>query len=242
MRRFLTVPLLMILLACQNLAAQDALDRIDAYRVPYQEFYLELMIKTFQNDKLDESALFHVYIRGDEQNLVLEKEGRNRDMKILYNEEKMWVQLPSARRPIRITPIQRLMGQASNGDVARVSYKNDYQAVKIGEEKIDGIPCDKLQLEAQKASATYQKIILYVRKEDYQPRKAEFYLLSGKHYKTAFYDAYQNVNGHPILSRMTIVDEIRPGQKTTFEYLDIREKSIPIKYFNKNYLIHVRDL
>ena len=97
--------------------------------------------------------------------MVIEKEGKNRDMKILYVNEKMWVQLPGSRRPIRITPIQRLMGQASNGDVAMVSYGENYTAKNVGEEIVNDVQCFKLLLSARIKSATYHKIILYVRQD-----------------------------------------------------------------------------
>ena len=48
--------------------------------------------------------------------------------------------------------------------------------------------------------------------------------------------------GKLILKQMTIYDELKTDNKTVFEYLKIEEKRIPVKYFNKNYLINVRDL
>ena len=48
--------------------------------------------------------------------------------------------------------------------------------------------------------------------------------------------------GKIILEQMTIYDELKRESKTIFEYLKIEQKQIPVKYFNKNYLINVRDL
>ena len=53
---------------------------------------------------------------------------------LLMLRDAMWIYMPSARRPIRISPLQRLMGQASNGDVARTNFTVDYNAVGIAEE------------------------------------------------------------------------------------------------------------
>ncbi len=220
----------------------NILERIDAYRVPYEAFIIRTRITTYKNDRVTENAVFDVYIQGDDRSLVIQKAGKNRDMKLLYVDEMLWVHLPSSRRPIRITPIQRLMGQASNGDVAMVSYGDDYTYESVGTEQIAGVDCLKLLLMAQSSSATYNKIHLYVRAYDYRPVKADFYLISGKHFKTAVYDAYFDVEGQEILQRMTIFDVLRPDEKTTFEYEEILEKSIADKYFNKNYLIHVRGL
>jgi hypothetical protein len=236
-----------ILLLCSSLYAQgdssqDLLRRVDAFRVPYEQFLVRTRLTTYEGEKVEETALFDAYINGDEKSLVVQKEGKNRDMKILYVEEKMWVQLPSSRRPIRITPVQRLMGQASNGDVALVSYGDDYTAEPVDADTIDGVVCRRLLLSARKKSATYHKIFLFVRKSDYRPVKAEFFLVSGKHFKTAYYEAYALIGDRMILTRMTIHDEIRRDEKTVFEYEMIQEKRIYAKYFNKNYLVHVRGL
>ena len=72
--------------------------------------------------------------------------------------------------------------------------------------------------------------------------KAEYYVVSGKHIKTAFFDKFMPIAGKTILQKMTIYDELKKDNKTVFEYLKIEEKQIPVKYFNKNYLINVRDL
>ena len=163
-------------------------------------------------------------------------------MKLLYVEENMWVHLPNTHRPIRITPIQRLMGEASNGDIARVNLSGDYEVSRMGTENIEGELCLKLQLTAKKKSATYHKIILYVRETDYRSVKADFFLISGKQFKTAYYDEYREITGRKTLSKMTIFDTIQKEKKTVIEYILIEEKSLPAKYFNKNYLIHIKDL
>ena len=48
--------------------------------------------------------------------------------------DAMWIYMPTASRPIRISPLQRLMGQASNGDVARTNFATDYDAKSVTED------------------------------------------------------------------------------------------------------------
>lgn len=102
--------------------------------------------------------------------------------------------------------------------------------------------CHKILLSAIKKSATYHKIILYARKQDFRQVKAEYYVISGKHIKTAIFDKFKPVAGRLILEQMTVYDELKKDRKTIFEYLTIAPKTLPAKYFNKNYLIHVSDL
>jgi hypothetical protein len=222
--------------------SQEILGKIDSYRIPYKDFLVQTKITSFEDGKIVETALFDAYLSGNDKSLVVAKQYKTPGLKILYVNEAMWVHLSGTYRPLRITPIQRLMGEASNGDVARISFGDDYRAERIGTEAIDRVRCHKILLTAKTKSATYSKIILYAREEDYRSVKAEFYLVSGKHFKTAIYEDFKPVAGRLILSKMTIYDELRTGRKTTLEYLRLEEKKLPEKYFNKNYLIHIREL
>jgi hypothetical protein len=222
--------------------SSQILEKIDYFRVPYNDFLIRTRITSYEKETVKETAVFDAYISGPEKSLVIAKDYKTKDMKLLYVEENMWVYLPNTHRPIRITPIQRLMGEASNGDVARVNLSGDYDVMQLGTVDIEGVLCLKLQLTARKKSATYHRIILYVREQDFRSLKAEFFLLSGKHFKTAYYEEYKPVAGRMTLSKMTIFDAIQKEKKTVFEYILIEDKTLPTKYFNKNYLIHIKDL
>lgn len=222
--------------------SSQILNRIDHFRVPFNDFFIRIRIISYEKERIKETAVFDAYISGAEKSLVIAKDYKTKDLKLLYVEENMWVHLPHTYRPLRITPVQRLMGEASNGDVARVNLSGDYEVERLGTVNLDGVLCLKLKLTAKKKSATYHRIILYVREKDYRSVRAEFFLLSGKHFKTAHYDEYRPIAGKMILSKMTIFDALRKGSKTVFEYILIQEKNLPSKYFNKNYLIHIKDL
>jgi len=47
---------------------------------------------------------------------------------VLMNGSNMWFYDPSSKASVRISPQQRLLGQASNGDVATVNLAKDYAA------------------------------------------------------------------------------------------------------------------
>ncbi len=238
----LLLALVIVVVSLRGDETQGILERIDAFRIPYSDFLIQVRITSYERDKVKEEALFDSYISGDDRSLVIAREYKTRGMKILYVKENMWVHLPNTHRPIRITPIQRLMGEASNGDIARVGFGEDYDAELIEETDHDGVPCARVLLKARTESSTYARIILTVHRRDYRPLRAEFFLLSGKHFKTATYDEYSPIAGKLILTRMTIRDEVRRSRWTVLEYERIEQKSIPDRYFNKNYLVHVRDL
>jgi len=222
-------------------AADPRLEKIDAIRLADRDALVRTKIAQYEGDRLVETAVFDVYISGRDKSLVIARSYKSEGMKILYVGENMWAHFPDTQRPIRITPVQRMLGEASNGDIARLSLSGDYRVDEDVAEDIDGLPCRKLLLSAVRKSASYGRIILTARAEDLRPIKAELFLISGKHAKTAYYEEYRPHDGRMALARMTIRDLIEPAKRTVFEYADIKPVVLPEKYFNKNYLVHFRE-
>jgi hypothetical protein len=217
----------------------EILRKVDAFRAPYPEFVVRVRVTSFEKGRIRETGLFDAYISGPEKSLIIAREHVNRGMKLLYVREDMWVHLPDTHRPLRITPMQRMMGEASNGDIARLSLTEDYTAEESGLEEAEGRSRRRIVLTAVRESAPYHRIVLWVRAENYRAEKAEFYLPSGKRFKTARYEEYKPLEGRLILTKMTISDDLRRGRETTLEYLSFEKRTIPARYFNKNGLVEL---
>jgi len=212
----------------------------DLSRNGWDSYEVFTTIRNYIDGELKEEGSYETSIKGDDRTLV---KFMNVDVKgqyLLMLEDAMWIYMPNTRKPIRITPLQRLLGNASNGDVARTRYVGDYAPALKGEEKVDGVPCYVLNLDAKREGATYNRVELWVRKEDARPRKAEIYLSSGKHYKTIFYDTFAVMHDRLLLTQMTILDRLREGSKTIMSFSGYTPKEIPEKYFNKDYLEKLR--
>ena len=65
---------------------------------------------------------FQVFIKGADRTLIKFTDPGDKGKFLLTVEEGMWLYLPSTSRPIRVTPLQRLAGAASNGDVAQTDF------------------------------------------------------------------------------------------------------------------------
>jgi outer membrane lipoprotein-sorting protein len=220
--------------------AEKLLAQSDLSRNGWDSYEVVTVIKNYVDGELKEEGSFGTSIKGDDRTLV---KFLNVDVKgqyLLMLEDAMWIYMPNTRKPIRITPLQRLLGNASNGDVARTRYAGDYKASLKGEETVDGVPCYILDLAAEREGATYNRVELWVRKNDARPKKAEIYLSSGKHYKTIFYDTFNTVHDRLLLTQMTILDRLREGSKTIMTFSGYTPKEIPEKFFNKDYLEKLR--
>jgi outer membrane lipoprotein-sorting protein len=207
------------------------LKRSDGYRNGWPSYVLHVKITSFESNKADEEKLYEVSQKGTEKTYVEFMSPREKGQHLLMLGDDMWVYLPDTSRPVRITPLERLSGDASNGDVARTNYAADYTPVYVRSEKTGTDDCYVLNLTARRKGATYQRILYWVRVQDDRPVRAEFYLTSGKLIKSATFDDFLSVGGRAQLRRMTLYDEIRHNSHSVLEYSGIAPRELPDKLF-----------
>ena len=234
MRLIATVVTALVAFATVTTAADraaDLLQRADAYRATFDAFVVRVKLTNTEAGRVVDDGDFEVSVKGD-NSLVRFLAARSKGQSLLMRGDDMWLFLPAVARPVRITPIQRLMGNVSNGDLARLRYAADYDASLDGEEIIDGEPCDVLELRARRKAATYQRVRYVVRRADARPISAEYFLTSGKPVKRAVFSGLREMGGRPILSRTIIEDADRPESRTTIDFVAIILKPLPDKLFS----------
>jgi outer membrane lipoprotein-sorting protein len=241
LRTFLLISLLGFLFTCvlvcraatptTNPDAVAVLKRADAFRNGWPSYALKVKITNYEQGKADEEKLYEVSQKGTEKTYVEFLSPREKGQHLLMLGDDMWIYLPDTSRPIRITPLERLSGNASNGDVARTNYAADYTPVYLRTEKVAAETCYVLDLAAKRKGATYQRILFWVRVEDDRPVRAEFYLTSGKHIKSATFDEFTTISGRNQLRRMTLYDEIRHNSHSVLDYSNIGPRELPDKLF-----------
>ena len=211
--------------------AEALLKRSDTYRNGWPSYTLHVKITDYESGKSDEEHDYEVSQKGSEKTYVEFMSPREKGRHLLMLGDDMWVYLPDTSRPVRITPLERLSGDASNGDVARTNYAVDYSAEYVREEKVGSENCYVLNLTARRKGATYQRILYWVRVEDARPVRAEFYLTSGKHIKSATFDEYASHDGKLLLRRLTLYDEIRHNSHSVLQYSNATPRNLPDKLF-----------
>ncbi len=229
-----TIAFLVVWAAISPAATPDAealLKQSDSYRNGWPAYVLRVKITNFESGKSDEESLYEVSQKGTDKTYVEFMSPRDKGRHLLMLGDDMWIYLPDTSRPVRITPLERLSGDASNGDVARTNYAVDYTPTYVRNEKAGKEDCYVLNLTAKRKGATYQRILYWVRVEDARPVRAEFYLTSGKHIKSATFDEFANSNGRLLLRRLTLYDEIRHNSHSVLEYSNMMPRNLPDKLF-----------
>jgi len=213
--------------------ARSLLKRSDSVRNAWASFVVRVRITNFEAGRPDEEHFYQVYQKGAERTYVEFLSPREKGRYLLMLGDDMWLYLPDTSRPIRITPLERLTGNASNGDVARTNYALDYDAAYVRAEAMNGAACHVLELAARRKGATYRRILLWLRTADARPMKADYFVASGKHIKSATFDEYQQVRGMTLLRRMTIHDQIRKTSRSVMEYADFAPRELPDRIFHQ---------
>ena len=160
--------------------------------------------------------------------------------KLLMLDRNMWFAKPGLSKAVPISPRQKLMGGAANGDIASTNYAGDYKIVQTSEDRAQDEPCDLFDLSAADNRATYDRIKYWISKERLVGIKAEFYTVSGKMFKTATFE-YENrikINDQPraFISKMIITSAVMKEDVTTMSYRKPLIKKVPDSIFNLNLL------
>ncbi len=213
--------------------AQDAtsiLARSDVYRNPLDSFSIDIELTSFEKASSSTSK-FRVYGKGSDRSVVeFVAPAADKGKYLLMLRDAMWIYLPSASRPIRISPLQRLMGQASNGDVARTSFTVDYNATGASEDGNAWI----VELEAKDPALSYKRVRLWIDRTTYEPQRADFYVASGKLLKRAHYRGFGTMGGRRAITEVEIEDLLRAGNRTVMRYSNLVARENPDKLFTRD--------
>jgi outer membrane lipoprotein-sorting protein len=214
--------------------AASILAKSDVYRNPLSSFSIDVELTSFEKARnATSTSTFRVHGKGSDRSVVeFLAPASDKGKYLLMLRDAMWIYLPSASRPIRISPLQRLMGQASNGDVARTSFTVDYVATAAIAEGDAWI----VDLEAKDLSIAYKRVRLWIDRVSYEPQRADFYVASGKLIKRAHYRQVGVLAGRRTITEIEIEDLLHAGNRTVMRYSNLVARENPDKMFTRDAL------
>ena len=247
-------PLFLLLVSCMFssfAAAAPSADEIlvasDAIRNPGRPFSVTVTLTEFQAGKQVDTGTLASYSRTQQQGgqfsslIRFVLPARDAGKLMLKNGSDMWFYDPMSKASVRLSPQQRLLGQASNGDVATVNLARDYKATLAGEEEIkDGEGKQrrayKLALAAAAQEVTYASIEMWIDAENNRPIRAKFFAESGRLLKTAYYRKYQPQLGAERPTETVIIDGLNPQSVTIMRFSDYVARAIPDTWMQRDFL------
>lgn len=160
---------------------------------------------------------------------------------------EMWSWNPTINRLIKLPPSMMSQGwmgsDYTNDDILKESsVVDDYIHEIIGEENMGGRVCYKIKLTAREnASIIWGKQIRWIDKKDFLVLKAELYDEDGTLVRTETGSGIKIMDGRMITSKIELVSEDEPENKTLLEIREIKF-NIPVEdsYFSQQNMKRVR--
>lgn len=230
--------------------AQAILAASDAIRLPQQSFALTVTLVEYRDSRQQDTMTLTAYAkpgtRGGQFLTLLRIVAPPRDANklLLKNGNDLWLHDSSSKSSIRLSPQQRLLGQAANGDVVMVRLAKDYHAELAATEDVqDGDRrtrrAYRLALTAVSPEVTYDRIDMWIDLE-YRPVKARYYAKSGGLLKTAYFRKFQTALGEQRPTETVIIDGLDPTGVTVMRYSDYAFRDVPAEWLQHYYLPRFR--
>ncbi len=255
--KFPTIFLLGLALAAgvASAHAQDLttlLKATDKFRMSADNLQVETQINVLNADgSADKERRYTVFAQANRQSLVLMQSPAEKGQKVLMLGDDFWLLMPNSQRPLRITPMQKLLGDASTGDVATMSWADDYSGKLLGEEPCDSANapgsaqtattlqkpvCLHLSLNANRKGVTYQRIELWIGKTRHEPIRADLYVLSDKLAKQASF-VMDKPSAPTMVLEMVLTDQVSNHKTTHVRYLSRKARQVPTEWLNPMFLV-----
>lgn len=156
--------------------------------------------------------------------ILVTSPARDAGIAYLKRDNDIWNWQPKIERTIKLPPSmmsQSWMGSDFTNDdlVQESSLADDYHQKLLGKETIDGVETYKLELTPREnAAVVWGKLIMWISQDHFMQVKTEFYDEDGFLINTMTGSNFRTFDGRHIPSRLTVVSEEEPGNKTLVEY------------------------
>lgn len=153
-----------------------------------------------------------------------QREAGNKTLKV---KNELWMYLRNTETTIKVPPSMMLQSwngsDFTNDDLVRESsLADDYTMTLAGTETLEGAASWKLELHPKpNAPVVWGRIVTWVRKDGFIPLRAEYYDERGVRIRTMVYSNIRSSGGRTIPTTWTMVNEQKPGNRTTFQILSI---------------------
>ena len=237
--------------AAQAQTAQQIIAAADQVRNAGEPFRVTNRLTEYIGGTARSSSTIVVYAKVDKSNgqfrdLVRYIEPpRDAGKMALLDGTVLWFYDPASKASVRISPQQRLIGQASIGDILTVNFAVDYTGALVGAETIQDSTrksrdCWHLDMKAANDHATYNRVEYWVEKSTSYPIKLKAYSDSGRLLKILYYGNYTTQLGRIRPTEAIIIDAVDSSLVTRIDFGDFQFQDIPETWFQRDYLPRLR--
>lgn len=154
--------------------------------------------------------------------------------------DNMWLYIPNMGKPIRITSMQSVVGGVfNNADIMRLDYGVEYEVADLSEDEGRHL----LELKAKSGTVAYDRLMMWVLKEELVPTRIDCYAATGMLIKTLHFKEIKDIGDGVV--RPAVMETENPlykGYRSIMISANLKKRSLPDEVFTLNYLERVKDL
>jgi hypothetical protein len=197
-----------------------------------EPFIFDMQISTFRGDKQSgptqqSSVLFRTF------SAVLvdfTAPAAYTGRRILFSGQQMWLSLPNTSRMVRISAADRLMGEASNGDILNIDL-DLYTLEALAIEVVDGVDYKRISAVANQPGMLYPRVDFLLDQQTNRPFRSYHFASSGKVLKVAQYVKFDVDGGRERLRQLILLDPANSANYTVMEFSNYRAEDLPAAIF-----------
>lgn len=230
-------------------SAQEIVDRAD---------------QAFQGERVYSTSSMTVYKSGEAQpvqemeSYSMEKNGKTYSLSIylaprrmkgtanLMIEDDLWVRFSSTGR-IRKLSSSAKKNSAGGSDFSYADMGDGggglaekFTPVLTGEDPVEGEPCYVIELKASDSDAPYEKMIVYITKDNYRYKKID-YFESGANIKSMTFSDYRTIDGKDYPFGYVMESHTKPSRtEVIVDIFEVNSPRVQDRYFTSGYLESIR--
>ena len=154
--------------------------------------------------------------------------------------ENMWLYIPNVGKPIRITSMQSVVGGVfNNADIMRLDYSVEYDVTDFREDQGQYL----LELKAKTGAVAYDRLKMWVIKDDHVPTRIDCFAATGMLIKTLHFKEIKDIgDGVRRPSVMETESPLHKGYRSIMISANLKKRQLADEVFTLNYLHRIKDL
>ena len=154
--------------------------------------------------------------------------------------DNMWMYVPNAGRPIRITSLQSVVGGVfNNADILSLDYSAEYDVAKLDESGEDYL----LELKAKTTSVAYDRLRMWVTRKDTLPVRIECLTPTSMLIKTLHFKDIKDFGGGVIRPATVETDSpLYKGYKSSMVFVQMKARTFPGEVFTLTFMPNLESI
>ena len=218
----------------------EMLEKIDRNLNPESYESYKKLINIEPDGSKKEFVLFTVKKGKDKVAAMFISPASEKGRSTLRLDDNMWLYIPNIGKPIRITSLQSVVGGVfNNSDLLRLDYTSEYNVEKVEDNGNEYL----LHLKAKTKNVAYDKLKMWVNKDNLLPTKIESLTEASMLIKTLHFKQVKDFGGGVV--RPSVIETDSPlykGYKSVMIFAKVKEKAFNDEVFTLTFMSKMESL